>query len=71
MTSTTVNAPFAAADRGFIKNLFANWAEARAKRAVYKSTVRELSVLSDRELSDLGLSRYTIQSVAMEAAYAK
>ncbi len=42
-----------------------------ARRAVYKQTVRELMILTDRELADLGLSRYDIPTVAREAAYGK
>ena len=33
----------------------------------YRETVRELSQLSDRELNDLGISRFQIESVAREA----
>jgi uncharacterized protein YjiS (DUF1127 family) len=36
----------------------------------YRETVRELSQLSDRELDDLGISRYQIQSVARAHAAA-
>ena len=36
----------------------------------YRETVRELSLLSDRELDDLGIARYTIPSVARRAATA-
>lgn len=42
-----------------------------ARRAVYNQTVRELGVLTDRELADLGLSRFDIPAVAREAAYGK
>lgn len=42
-----------------------------ARRAVYNQTVRELNVLTNRELADLGLSRYDIETVAREAAYGK
>ena len=31
---------------------------------LYRETVRELSQLTDRELDDLGISRYEIDSVA-------
>jgi uncharacterized protein YjiS (DUF1127 family) len=30
----------------------------------YRDTVRELSVLSDRELDDLGISRFQIDNIA-------
>jgi len=41
------------------------------RRRVYAQTVAELSGLTDRDLSDLGLSRASIGDVAREAAYAK
>lgn len=37
------------------------------RRRAYRTTVRELSSLSTRELADLGLSRSMIRSVALEA----
>ncbi|WCR09007.1 DUF1127 domain-containing protein [Paracoccus fistulariae] len=43
--------------------------ENRARRAVYRQTVRELSALTTRELDDLGISRSMIRSLAQEAAY--
>ena len=36
----------------------------------YRETVRELSQLNDRELDDLGISRFQIASVARQAAFA-
>jgi len=39
------------------------------RRKVYARTVFELQSLSDRDLSDLGLSREAIADVAREAAY--
>jgi uncharacterized protein YjiS (DUF1127 family) len=36
----------------------------------YRETVRELSLLSDRELDDLGISRFQIESVARHNAFA-
>lgn len=43
--------------------------EERARRALYRRTVRELSALSNRDLADLGISRSAIRSLAHEAAY--
>lgn len=41
----------------------------RAQYKVYRDTFHELSVLTDRELRDLDISRSMIRSVAYEAAY--
>ncbi|MEY1556026.1 DUF1127 domain-containing protein [Yoonia sp. R2331] len=49
----------------------AQWAEASAKRKVFRTTVAELETLSSRELADLGISRASIKAVAYEAAYGK
>ena len=38
--------------------------------AMYRNTVRELSVLSDRDLSDLGINRSDIEYVARKHASA-
>jgi uncharacterized protein YjiS (DUF1127 family) len=40
-------------------------------RRVYVRTVAELNALTDRELSDLGISRLGIAEIAREAAYGK
>ncbi len=40
-----------------------------ARRAAFRTTLRELSALSDRELADLGLNRSVIRRVAYQAAY--
>ena len=45
--------------------------QAARRRAVYKRTVRELNVLTVRELNDLGLHPAMISEVAREAAYGK
>ncbi len=57
------------ADRfgGFVKTL----QTALQHRRVYNQTVRELRVLSDRELNDLGIHRSMIAEIAREAAYGK
>ena len=36
----------------------------------YRETVRELSLLSDRELTDLGIARVQIDSIARRSAAA-
>lgn len=46
-----------------------DWKDARAKRALYRQTIRELRALSTRELDDLGIGRGEIISLARQAAY--
>ena len=41
------------------------------QRRVYTRTVAELNALTDRELTDLGISRHTITEIAREAAYGR
>ena len=41
------------------------------QRRVYTRTVAELNSLTDRELTDLGISRLGITEIAREAAYGK
>ena len=43
--------------------------ENRARRAVYRQTVRELNALTTRDLDDLGINRTMITRLAREAAY--
>jgi uncharacterized protein YjiS (DUF1127 family) len=57
------------ADR--IGNFFAAMKAAFARRRIYDQTVRELRMLSDRDLTDLGISRSMIMSIANDAAYGK
>ncbi|WP_083194251.1 DUF1127 domain-containing protein [Leisingera sp. JC1] len=40
-----------------------------ARRKIYRTTCHELSVLSDRDLADLGIARSSIRRLALEAAY--
>lgn len=42
---------------------------AQQRRAVYQRTLRELEALTDKDLTDLGISRIQIADVAREAAY--
>ena len=51
-----------------IRNLAASWTEGRARAKRYRETYRELSMLSDVELSDIGICRANIASIAREAA---
>ena len=45
--------------------------ESRQRYKLYRQTVNELSALTERELSDLGLHRTSIEAVALDAAYGK
>lgn len=45
--------------------------ESRAKAAIYRTSVRELQNLSDRELSDLGIARCDIARIARDSVYPK
>lgn len=45
--------------------------QALIKRKIYRATFYELWALSDRDLSDLGISRSNIKVLAMEAAYGR
>ncbi|MES2144459.1 MAG: DUF1127 domain-containing protein [Pseudomonadota bacterium] len=46
-------------------------ATAIRKRRLFNQTMYELNLLTDRELTDLGISRLSIADVAREAAYGK
>lgn len=43
--------------------------KAFARRKVYLATYHELSMLTDRDLNDLGIARSNIKRLALEAAY--
>ena len=45
--------------------------DAIERRRIYATTVKELSALSDRDLNDMGISRFAIADVAREAAQIK
>ncbi len=61
------HAGFSFTDR--LSGLVRSVAEARAKRAIYVRTLRELEALSTRDLTDLGIARAMIPQLAREAAY--
>lgn len=42
---------------------------ASALRQKYKTTVRELARMSDRELADIGVNRYDIKGIAKAHVY--
>ncbi len=62
----------AAADLGLAGRLMAaiqHMQENRARRVIYRQTVRELNALTNRDLADLGISRAMITRLAHEAAW--
>ena len=54
--------------RSFIQ-VYSEWRAGSQKRRLFARTLRELSSLTDRELSDLGLSRASLRAAAHEAVY--
>ncbi len=52
-----------------MRGLITEFKATQAKRANYRRTFNELSNLSDRDLSDLGFSRYDIADVAYQHVY--
>jgi len=61
-----MSTPFARANRAPI---FGDIAERIARYRTYRTTLNELQTLSDRDLSDLGISRGEMRSIAYRAAY--
>lgn len=53
----------------FVLGLAEQIREARARRRTFNTTVHELSMLSDRDLSDLGIARANIAEIARAHAY--
>lgn len=54
---------------GSARGTFAELKRRFADYRRYRQTLAELSALSDRDLEDLKLSRFTIKSVAWESVY--
>ncbi len=52
-----------------LSDLNADLAERRAQNRAYRSTVAELSALSDRDLLDMGIHPADIEEIARKAAY--
>ncbi|TPE49682.1 DUF1127 domain-containing protein [Amaricoccus solimangrovi] len=60
-TNTTYARPFGF-DTNRVFRMIADW-------RLYRRTLVELETMNDRELADLGLSRYNLRAVAREAVY--
>jgi uncharacterized protein YjiS (DUF1127 family) len=67
MTYTTHN--HATSAWQILSDLKASLAERHARNRAYRSTVSELSAMSDRDLTDIGICRADIASIARQAAY--
>ena len=55
----------------YLGNVKASLKANLARRAIYRQTLNELNALTDRELVDLGISRFEVTALAHEAAYGK
>ena len=65
MTMANISILDANADNG----LFARARKALADYRLFRRTLGELDSMTNRELRDLGLSRYSIRQVAHESVY--
>jgi uncharacterized protein YjiS (DUF1127 family) len=54
--------------RAMLQSYLANLADMRARDRAYRKTYRELDQMSDRDLADIGITRFMIADVAAEAA---
>lgn len=52
-----------------LSGLKANLAERQAQRQAFRRTLSELSTMSDRDLTDIGVDRADIRAIARQAAY--
>lgn len=64
-TAANIGGLSGARDGGFIERL----KQGLAKHREYRRTVAELKSLDDRDLRDLGISRFSIHEIAHEAVY--
>lgn len=72
MTTITYRAAHAAArparPEGAAAGIIARIAGLWTRHALYRRTLAELDALSDRELADIGISRYDIPAIARDTA---
>lgn len=62
------NAPVADRANTLLATVIAKLIERRNRQRAFRQTYAELAGLSDRDLSDLGISRSSIRAIAREAA---
>ena len=65
----TQSAQYQAPAAAWVSNALHTLADRLERHATFRTTLNELSSLSNRELADLGMSRSGLRSVAYEAAY--
>lgn len=65
----THNAAAVSGIAGRLSTAIQRMQENRARRAIYRQTVRELNALTSRDLADLGINRTMIGRLAQEAAW--
>ena len=63
--NTNHHAALRGTDLGFVARIRKNWADWQE----YRRTLGELQSLTDRDLQDLGLSRFSIRQIAYESVY--
>jgi uncharacterized protein YjiS (DUF1127 family) len=54
-----------------LSGLLATIVTAYTQRKIYRTTINELDMLTDRELGDLGFGRSMIKQIAFDSAYGK
>jgi uncharacterized protein YjiS (DUF1127 family) len=52
-----------------LSDLIAGFSHRQAQHRAYHSTVRELTALSNRDLTDMGIDQADIHTIARQAAY--
>lgn len=67
-TPTTTHSHPLAGLRGALRSFLAHLADSRKRAAAYRQTFDELDRMSDRDLADIGITRFMIADVAAEAA---
>jgi uncharacterized protein YjiS (DUF1127 family) len=65
---TTTQAPAATGLPGFLAGLRQSIATRIRKNRVFHDTRAELEAMTDRELADIGLTRFMIDDIAAQAA---
>ena len=67
-TPTTATPHLGASIHTALHTFFAGISDRRRRNAAYRKTARELDQMTDRDLADIGITRFMIADVAAEAA---